>query len=285
MLTLYAVGCGRAAEEQFSGRTFIRPTDGMEMVYVPAGEFRMGSSEEDINAAYQVCQQYWDNCDRERFLDETPRHKVELTAYWIDRTEVSNAQYRKCAEAGVCDQPECWIGLQFTDPDQPVVCVTWDQAGVYCTWVGGRLPSEAEWEYAARGSASLMYPWGNTFVGDRLNYCDQTCGRPRSDPEWDDGQLYTAPVGQYPDGSSWCGALDMAGNVSEWVRDWYTSYDPDQRMGSTGSDGGYLRSIRGGSWFLTRVEARPSWREGILPGNWFDDLGFRCVIQSLVEGQ
>jgi formylglycine-generating enzyme required for sulfatase activity len=170
-----------------------------------------------------------------------------------------------------------WAGLQFDDPDQPVGCVTWNQAQAYCEWVGGRLPTEAEWEYAARGPDGYRYPWGNSFVGAWLNYCDETCGRPRSDTAWDDGQLYAAQVGHYPDGASWCGALDIAGNVSEWVGDWHGSYDSKWSANPLGPANGHLRVIRGGSWFLTRAETRATWRGELGPGIWFDDLGFRCV--------
>jgi formylglycine-generating enzyme required for sulfatase activity len=254
------------------------------MVYVPAGEFPMGSDEDDIESAFELCTQYWGHCDRERFYDERPQHPVALDEYCIDRTEVTNEQYRRCVEAGMCEEPACWGGLQFDDPDQPVVCVTWDQAQAYCEWVGGRLPTEAEWEYAARGPEGLLYPWGNSFAGARLNYCDQTCGRARSDPAWNDGQLYAAPVGHYPDGASWCGALDLAGNVSEWVGDWHGSYDSTPSANPSGPASGHLRVLRGGSWFLTRAETRATWRGELGSATWFDDLGFRCVIPDLQEG-
>jgi serine/threonine-protein kinase len=250
----------------------------MVMVYVPSGEFEMGSDEGHVESAFELCAHYWGDCDRERFYDELPQHTVALDSYWIDRTEVSNDQYRGCVEAEICEEPACGAGLQFDDPDQPLVCVTWHQAQAYCEWVGGRLPTEAEWEYAARGPEGRRYPWGNSFVGAWLNYCDETCGRARSDPAWNDGQLYASPVGYYPEGASWSGALDMAGNVSEWVGDWYGRYEPDYGVNPVGPAEGHSRVIRGGSWFLTRAETRTAWRQGIGPGVWFDDVGFRCVI-------
>lgn len=275
------VGCSQFQEKPTLGEIYLRPVDEMVMVYVLPGEFQMGSNEDEINSAFDVCTDFWDNCDYERFIDEQPLHTVVIDGFWIDRTEVTNEQYQKCVETKVCEEPMCWSGSQFNDLDQPVVCVTWYQARSYCDWVGGRLPTEAEWEYVARGPTGLLYPWGNAFEGANLNYCDATCGRPRSDIAYNDGQLYSAPVGSYPVGASWCGALDMAGNVSEWVADWYGTYDPKMKVNPLGSVAGYSRVIRGGSWFLTRVEARTTWREGILPDNWFDDLGFRCVIPAI----
>ena len=271
-------GCSESPTEPLLGATATRPIDGMQLVYVPAGQFQMGSSSEEIQDAFELCKRYWGNCDLERFHDEQPRHRVILDGFWIDRTEVTNRQYRMCVDSGYCQEPACWRGPQFNAPEQPVVCVSWYQAEAYCEWIGGRLPTEAEWEYAARGPKGVRYPWGNPFVGDRLNYCDATCGRPRSDAEWNDGQLYSAPPGQYPAGATWCGALDMAGNVSEWVADWYGNYSPDRQVNPTGPSEGFLRAIRGGSWFLTRAETRTVWREGLPPSAWFDDLGFRCVM-------
>jgi formylglycine-generating enzyme required for sulfatase activity len=128
------------------------------------------------------------------------------------------------------------------------------------------------------GRACLLSFAVLALVGAWLNYCDETCGRARSDPAWNDGRYYSAPVGSYPDGSSWSGALDMAGNVSEWVSDWYGRYDGHESRNPVGPAQGHLRAIRGGSWFLTPVEARTTWRAGIGPGSWFDDLGFRCVM-------
>lgn len=244
---------------------------------VPAGDFLMGSTPEEIQPAQELCEQVWTACNEIRFQDELPQHRVQVDAFWLDQTEVSNAQYRRCVDAGTCTNPFCWEGLQFNAPQQPVVCVIWQQAQDYCTWVGGRLPTEAEWEYAARGPESLLYPWGNEFNGSKLNYCDATCRRRRSDTTFNDGQYYSAPVGMYPGGASWCGALDMAGNVSEWVADWFGFYAAGTQSNPTGPSAGRTRLIRGGSWFFTRVEARTAWREGMNPDIWFDDIGFRCA--------
>jgi len=183
-------------------QTMVWEKDNSVMVYVPAGEFIMGSDERDGN--------------------EQPMHTVYLDAFYIDKTAVTNAQYRKCVEAGACDAPRETTDYDNADYAQhPVVYVNWFQAKAYCEWVGKRLPTEAEWEKAARGTDGRKYPWGNTFDGSRLNFCDKNCTLSWKDPSVDDGYTGTAPVGSYPVGASPYGALDMAGNVYAWVADWY----------------------------------------------------------------
>ena len=174
-------------------------TDGMTGLYVPAGAFLMGSRDDDP--------QSW--------ADETPRHKVTLDAYWIDRTEVTNVMYARCVQAGVCKAPKLSRSYTresyFGNPqyeNYPVIYVSWGAAYRYCQWAGRRLPTEAEWEKAARGTTGQRYPWGNQPP-------DATRGNgeePGSD---------TAAVGSYPAGISPYGALDMTGNVWEWISDWY----------------------------------------------------------------
>jgi len=171
--------------------------------------------------------------------------------------------------------------------DYPVIEVSWHGAAAYCNWVDGRLPAEAEWEYAARGPDSLIYPWGDTFDGSRLNYRDasfefQSTGR---DATYDDGYARWAPVGTYPDGASWCGALDMAGNVWEWVNDWYGddyyTRSPLENPQGPAIAGPYnLRVRRGGSWYdyAWGVAAH---RRGEVPSSlrvhW---VGFRCAVSA-----
>ena len=135
------------------GDTWTRPADGMVMVYVPAGEFKMGSIGGDD--------------------DEQPVHTVALDGFWIDRTEVTKAQYEQCVAAGACTP--CYGDSPYDD--YPAIYVTWYQAGTYCGWAGGRLPTEAEWEYAARGPEARVFPWGDEFDGTRLNFCDANCER------------------------------------------------------------------------------------------------------------
>lgn len=264
------------------GDIWIRPADGMEMVYVTAGEYVMGSDDEEVDKALRMCNEIQGDCSRDRFEDEHPSHTVALDGFWIDRTEVSNAQYRQCVEAGHCEEQWCWDFVGINAPDQPVVCVEWFQAHSYCEWAGGRLPTEAEWEYAARGPERLIFPWGDIFDGTRLNYCDANCDFDwaLTDDTFDDGYTYTAPVGSYPAGASWCGALDMAGNVHEWVADWYASYSSERQVNPKGPTAGEDRVWRGGSWNWPRTFARSAFRDDSPPGASNDIVGIRCAMNS-----
>ncbi len=235
------------------GSTRISEKDGMVMVYVPAGAFQMGS--EDGNS------------------DEKPVHTVTLDAFWIDRTEVTNAQYKRCVDAGGCMPPssfksytrESYYGNPEFD-NYPMINVSWTQANTYCAWTGRRLPSEAEWEKAARGTDGRTYPWGNTFDGSKLNFCDVNCHATDRDSNSDDGYADTAPVGSYPAGASPYGTLDMAGNVWEWVADWYD-----------GPLNGQARVLRGGAWWVHPKDVRTAGR--YFSGPYYSDngIGFRCV--------
>ena len=215
-------------------------------------------------------------------------HTVALGGFWIDRTEVTNAQYKRCVEAGACEVPAL-RNLEYEDAaktDHPKVFVEWLEAEAYCTWAGVRPPTEAEWEYAARGPESLEYPWGDEFHEARLNTClapDAGHGIDCTLTSWDDDTVgdddtKSAPVGSYPEGASWCGALDMAGNVWEWVGDRFGRYSSDRQESPTGAAAGELRVMRGGSWDATSYEARSSYRfalnadQGL--GSW---VGFRCA--------
>ncbi|MGC9335394.1 MAG: formylglycine-generating enzyme family protein [Anaerolineae bacterium] len=248
------------------GDTLTRPADGMVMVYVPSGEFKMGGTG---NLA-----------DR--------KHTVEVDSFWIDQTEVTNAHYRRCVEAGACRAPTAcsWGEPTYGDvakADHPVLCVAWHEARTYCEWAGGRLPTETEWEYAARGPDSAIYPWGDEFDGTRLNSCDASC--PHEDhrvTDYDDGYARTAPVGSYPDGASWCGALDLAGNVWEWVADWHGAYPLTRQVNPTGPERGSERLIRGGSWFDWNEYGflRADNRHPFEPRATHDILGFRCAVPA-----
>ena len=249
------------------GDTRVREKDGAVVVGVPAGEFPMGSTDEDIDAAIATCL----GCRREWFTVEQPQHAVYLDAFWIDRTEVTNAQYRQCVEDGACSPPEDHSSRTrdsyYDNPDfgdYPVVNATWFQAQEYAEWVGGRLPTEAEWEYAARGPSGNIYPWGNNAPNDSLLNYETNVGD-------------TTKVGSYPDGASWCGALDMASNVWEWVADWYGDYPSGQHVNPTGPTSGDARVLRGGAFFNSARGVRCAVR------NWYyPDLrlgvGFRVVV-------
>jgi formylglycine-generating enzyme required for sulfatase activity len=261
----------------------------MDMVFVPGGEFRMGTDYLQAAYAREVCKAFNPEgglavCQATSFGDEAPAHMVTLDGFWIDRTEVTNRQYQGCVAVDGCDPPveagsyyrtEYYGNPEFDD--YPVVWVTRDQAQAYCQWAGGRLPTEAEWEYAARGPKSWLYPWGNDFDGARLNYCDVNCDAGPSDPTVDDGYADTAPVGSYPSGASWVGALDMAGNVREWVADWYGYYMREPQVNPTGPTSGDATVPRGGSWLDLPSNIRSANRGGEPLDYTRHKVGFRCV--------
>ena len=260
----------------------IRLADGMVMVFVPGGIFQMGSTQSEIEAAIGLCQEHYPICNRWYYERESPAHSVTLDDFWIDQTEISNAQYRLCVDAGICNEPTtCKKGEPtFDDPekaDHPVVCVNWEEAQQYCEWTGTRLPSEAEWEYAFRGEERLIYPWGNEFDGTRLNYCDQNCSQSHADNRFNDGFAKTAPTGSFPSGASWAGVLNMSGNVSEWVEDWYGEYPTEAVSNPSGPTTGNERMLKGCSWFYHPTYCRGAARPSVNPNTRFDYLGFRCA--------
>jgi len=269
------------------GDTWTRPADGMVMVHVPGGTFQMGSSQEDIDAALEMCQRNSGSskCLRVWFENESPQHPITLDAFWIDRTEVTKAQYYQCVESGHCDQVDCEPELNPKLPDQPVACVDWSHAQAYCEWAGARLPTEAEWEYAARGPDGNTFPWGDTHDPTRLNYCDANCTYEWRDHKYDDGYTMTAPVGSFEAGASWCGALDMAGNAWEWVADWYDAdyYARSPAHNPQGPDSGEAHVMRGGSCYYFASYVRSARRTLIPPssGETNNSGGFRCAASSI----
>ncbi|HEX5943767.1 MAG TPA: SUMF1/EgtB/PvdO family nonheme iron enzyme [Anaerolineales bacterium] len=244
--TLFSISEAAGLELNTEAALPARTTDArpVSMVFVPAGEFIMGNN------------------------------TVHLDAFWIDKTEVTNSMYARCVQAGTCSAPrssrshtrEIYYGDHEFD-DYPVIYVSWVDAQNYCSWAGGRLPTEAEWEKAARGSDGRPFPWGEvdpTGVGDLLNYRAQD----------------TTQVGLYPAGASPYGVLDMAGNVSEWVADWLSQdyYNNPPTANPLGPDSGEYRVWRGGSWANTSVDrVRIYSRTGNFPTDSSSGIGFRCA--------
>ena len=271
--------------------TNIRPRDDMTMVYVPAGQFEMGSSD------YEWAQ---------------PIHTVALDAYWIDQTEVTNAMFTAFLndQGNQSEEGINWLepgaghrgivyghieddnGVYRTEAgyeDCPVIEVSWYGAAAYCSWADGRLPTEAEWEYAARSPQSWEYPWGNGFNGRLANFCDINCTYDWKNTSFDDGYELWAPVGSIPAGASWCGALDMAGNVWEWVNDWWSEayIDHGTSINSQGPESGTLRVVRGGSWYDEGDERPLFFRKALTSSSYrMHWVGFRCVVpETEIEDQ
>lgn len=252
--------------------TEITDAKDVEMALVPAGEFIMGSD---------------DGKD-----DEKPAHTVYLDAYYIDKYEVTNAAYKVCVDAGVCQPPKLTIHSGASDnsvyygnskfDNYPVIFMDWFSANAYCEWREASLPTEAQWEKAARGTDERLYPWGDEISCDKANYSvtyRYGCSRD------------TSEVGSYPRGVSPYGVYDLVGNVSEWVADWYsaTYYQISPQSNPQGPDSGQYRVLRGGWWFdyyhehfisTSRNKAEPNYSGEYfsrIVGSGYEAIGFRCA--------
>jgi formylglycine-generating enzyme required for sulfatase activity len=237
----------------------VNSIDGAEIVLIPAGEFLMGSDQ--ANDPY-----FWGA--------EAPQHAVTLDSFWMYRNEVTQSMYRKCDEENACPAP-----VTINDPvakqygnsrfdDYPVVMVTWQAALAYCQWAGGRLPTEAEWEKAARGTDGRLFPWGNDPNADGLaNFSSSS----------------PSPVGSYPVGSSPYGVYDMAGNVLEWVNDFFEPlyYEYSPLDNPLGPDSGSRRVIRGGAFNHNGINGiRTVARASLRPTDTKISVGFRCAMDA-----
>ena len=237
------------------GDTWTRPTDGMVMSYISAGEFQMGSEDGED--------------------DEQPVHTVYLDAFWMDQTEVTNTMYLACVEAGRCEEPSDRTYLDNPAyANHPVVYVNWEAANNYCEKVGGRLPTEAEWEKAARGGLNgKEYPWGDEkpvcslYVENGAKFNDNENCKASG----------TETVASFS--SNGYGLYDMAGNVWEWVADLYGEnyYADSPSSNPLGINSGYMRILRGGSWAYSDYHARSSYRYDSLKNSSLDSIGFRCA--------
>jgi formylglycine-generating enzyme required for sulfatase activity len=252
------------------GSTMTSPKDSMTLLYVPAGDFTMGSDDGDD--------------------DEKPAHTIYLDTFWIDQTEVTNAMYAMCVGDDECDPPNSTRSLSrdgYYGNNQfdnfPVIYASWNDANAYCSWADRRLPTEAEWEKAAswdeKNQLKHKYPWGDDFIANLLNFCDKSCSFNHTDTNWDDGYSDTSPVGNYLNGASFYGALDMAGNVWEWVSDWYDSsfYNNSPPSNPQGPASGQKRILRGGSWFDDFSIVHSFSRLPVEPSTSFYHFGIRCA--------
>lgn len=250
--------------------------DSVPMVLVPAGEFRMGSTWAELEQVLRL----YPGISRQWLEDEVPQHRVYLDSYYIDKFEVTTAQYRDFLAMSNRPPPKFWEAVDLqVHGRRPVAGVTWYDAQAYCKAYGKRLPTEAEWEKAARGKDAREYPWGNERPSPQHANFDRCC-------EWKGYGTYTA-VGTYQTGKSQYGAYDLAGNVWEWVADEYDPmyYRKSPERNPQGPDGNANKVERGGSWNYPAHELRAAWRGKDPPDKQDRDVGFRCAqdATSLVQ--
>jgi len=265
----------RIPERKLDIRLHIEP----QLVRVPAGSFRMGTSEEEAKQAIAVGMvEYWVKV-------ELPQHTVDLSEYWIGKYPVTNLEYQAFVKEAGYQPPHRWDGNHHPEGkgDHPVMNVSWNDAQAYCKWLSEksgkayRLPTEAEWEKAARGTDGRIYPWGDEFDRNKCNTYEAGIGD-------------TTPVGKYsPAGDSPYGCADMTGNVWEWCVDWFDEWEYRQRAGSTVKDPPGLgnstyRVLRGGSFVDSRGGARCASRNWRNPVSWYVSLGFRVVVSPSRSG-
>lgn len=300
------------AEIDVSGGVLTLAANGPAMILVRRSTFEMGSTSDEAVLATAECQRLtpgrrfvgkregFDPCNPGQFAQEMPVHRVTLSAYWLDRTEVTVADYARCVAAARCNPLPLGDGARrFDRPNYPASLVTWDEARDYCAFRGGRLPTEAEFERAARGLGRRTFPWGNLYNSRVSNHgrfdwsdpvrmvgADPTDGR--------DGFVELAPVGSFPEGRTPDGFLDLAGNVSEWVADLYTPHyeegdveDPSlpgsENTAKTATSNSGTRVLRGGSYETWALSLRGASRQEAPPNVRHPSIGFRCAKSALTR--
>jgi len=258
----------------------------LNMAWIKGGTFVRGSNFKENQSTLKLCRKYDRACKLWWFSDEFPLKLVTLKSYWIDIYEVTNKQYLEFVTAtghrpaldDTCTTDSCWEGNLWKGNsfstlirNQPVTQVDWYDAVAYCKWKGKRLPSEAEWEKAARGPSGNIYPWGKGSPKGRATY----------NRKWK-GIATMTSVGSYPRGVSIYGLHDTAGNVWEWVDDWYmrTYYSVGTKKYPKGPANGKFKVLRGGSWVNFPDSLRSAFRRWSLPNVRFNDTGFRCAKDS-----
>jgi len=236
------------------------------MVLIPAGELFRGS---DSYQGYQICLMHNRDCKKSWFQDEEPANTVRLNGFYIDSHEVTQKEFQRV----MGDNPSAYKGSNL-----PVERVTWSEATEFCERVGKRLPTEAEWEWAAQGGQRSVFPWGDKAESRKANFCDKQCDKRWKESQFDDGHRYTAPVGSFP--ANGYGVFDMAGNVYEWVTDWYAEdyYEKSPRDNPKGPETGKRKVIRGGSWINYSTGVRPSDRTEAKPAARLNFVGLRCAL-------
>jgi formylglycine-generating enzyme required for sulfatase activity len=266
-------GTPAATDAAISAGTTRTDSKGIEQVWVPAGCFQMGTDPATL-------------ADPAPYTRETPQHEVCLTkGYWIDKYEVTVEAYQKFVEDGGYTTQANWsengwywlsrrdlktlpIKCEGEQPTHPRVCITWHEADAYSRWRGGRLPTEAEWEFAARGPESRIYPWGNDWDEKKANVV---------------GSKGLVPVGSYPDGVSWVGAHDMSGNAMEWVNDWLDDkyYEQKVKDDPQGPPPGTRKVEKGGWWGAKAEWARSAYRHYEDPPTYQDHhIGLRVMTPA-----
>ena len=254
-----------------AGETRSNPNDGVLMVYVPEGTFTMGMTPEQSKYLLSICK----GCNSTVYDSSQPDHQVYLDAFWIYQTEVTNKMYQYCEKAGACPPPSRKSSDSHSNyygnpafANYPVIYVDWNAANQYCAWAGGRLPTAAEWEKAARGTDGRLFPWGDDPPNDNLANFNKLYGD-------------TTEVGSFPNGASPYHVLDMAGNVWEWVSDWFERdyYDSSPSKNPQGPSSSSInwRGGRGGQAYMSAGEISPAFNDGWEPYERGSAVGFRCA--------